>query len=1064
MRRWLYSLFFVFIVLCLNVGVASMQDEVTLSGQLTVLYGDPPQDSSLQPQVHVLLEDAQGNVIARVMMSYGQAMEYYLDQVEVTGRLAAPGDLIIQTAQPGVSQVIIASSIKRTSESIASQLVSGPQPWVNLLCKFSDIATEPKTPAQYQALFGTAYPGLDHYWQQISEGLINLAGTVTLNQWVTLPQPRSYYVVNNNPNLGQIMFDCTAAADALVNFTPFIGINVMLNEGIGCCAWGGSRVLTLDGQTKSYRTTWLPPWSQTHDVIAHEMGHGFGLPHSSGPADSPPSNLSIYVSQWDVMSDSNGTCAVSVTNYGCLGQGTIAYYLDTLGWLPVAQRIIVPTNTVQTFTLERLRLDLPSNGLLYARIPIGASTTQFYTVEVRELSGYDQNVPALAVVIHYVDLNTPSSNNTGPALVVDADDGNDNVNDAGARWLPGETFYDGVRGVEVAVLSQNGSTFSIRVRNNYFPSGTNTPTNTPTVTPTPIPVDNDLIQNAVVINNLPYTRNQSIAGATVTAGDPSPCSIGPSATVWYRYTSPVAQTVTVNTQGSNYDTVLGVYTGSPGSLAQVTCNDDAVPGSEVYSNVSFSASAGTAYYIMASSYDAVPYGNTLVVNVSGSAPANTPTRTPTRTSTPTVTQTPTVTRTPTATSTNVSEQNLIQNGTFDQLNGSNVPLYWTMYASPNLSLLQWQVQNGVLRFYRNPLPGQRSEAVVYQNTNAAFNANSGIRAEFELGNSSNVRKRVTVLVHEGNFTDLHVCTFWLPPNTPLRSYGIRTHTNVAWTNASLSVYASTADGVGHILLDNVGLFREASFVNRTLCDDPGSPAPGVGADGANFIDNPSFTTSIPLSGGSANNAWLPYGNPTSALVWRQLGGVFEFYRNGNSTTSAVVMQADSLQMPANVPVEITFQVGNSSNQRMRVMVILHQSSFQDLHACTFWLNPNTPTTSSYVIRTYATQNWTGGTTLSIYSASTGNGSGYTRVDNVSVRQRPSLNIVGTECYGPGSSPVDATFQPDEAVAIEPLTLEPTASAVPGQNNGQPELPVEATLPSADAGAGEGGMYEKPASP
>jgi hypothetical protein len=651
MRRWMYRLLFIFIAFCLQTEISFTQEEISLSGRLTVLYGDPPPDSSEEPQAYTLLEDAQGNIIAQVIATYGQVMDYYLDQVEVRGTLAS--DAFSQALH--APQVIVASSISRIEEGITSQLVSGSQPWVNLLCKFPDSNSEPRTPSQYQSMFSTTYPGLDHYWQQISESRVNLAGTVTLNQWVTLPRPRSYYVVNeDSPNLTQLILDCTAAADRLVNFAPFVGINVMLNMGIGCCAWGGSRFLTLDGQSKSYRTTWLPPWSQTYDVIAHEMGHGFGLPHSSGPADAPPTDLNVYVSQWDVMSDSNGTCAAWIPNYGCLAPGTIAYYLDRLGWMPEADRITIPNNTEQTFTLERLRLNLATNGLRYAHIPIGTSSTQFYTVEVRGLSGYDQNIPGQAVVIHFVDLAAPQRNNTGPALVVDADDGNNNVNDSGARWVAGETFYDSARNIEIAVLRQNGSYFTVRVRNNYTPA--------------------------------------------------------------------------------------------------------------------------------------------------------------------------TPTRTPTATATTVPAVNLLQNGSFSSLDSSGVPLHWTMYASPNKNLLQWQVVEGVLNFYRNPLPGERSEAVVFQNTNMAVDANSGLRAEFQMGNSSNVRKRVTVLVHEWNFSDLQVCSFWLPPNTPLRSYVIRTYTANAWTNASISFYASTADGLGSILLDNISLYRESEFVPRTLCDDPSFPA------------------------------------------------------------------------------------------------------------------------------------------------------------------------------------------------------------------------------------------------
>ena len=77
--------------------------------------------------------------------------------------------------------------------------------------------------------------------------------------------------------------DCTAVADADVFFPNFVGINMVFNGDLNGFAWGGGQTLALDGQTKSYRATWLPPWAHNPAVMAHEMGHGFGLPHSSGP-------------------------------------------------------------------------------------------------------------------------------------------------------------------------------------------------------------------------------------------------------------------------------------------------------------------------------------------------------------------------------------------------------------------------------------------------------------------------------------------------------------------------------------------------------------------------------------------------------------------------------------------------------------------------------------------------------------------------------------------------------------------------------------------------------------
>ena len=95
---------------------------------------------------------------------------------------------------------------------------------------------------------------------------------------------------------------------------------MMFNQDLDCCAWGGSTYLNLDGQSRMYRITWLPPWSyKNQGPIAHEMGHGFGLPHSSGPYGA------TYDSRWDVMSDVWGNCPpVSPTpTYGCVGTHTI---------------------------------------------------------------------------------------------------------------------------------------------------------------------------------------------------------------------------------------------------------------------------------------------------------------------------------------------------------------------------------------------------------------------------------------------------------------------------------------------------------------------------------------------------------------------------------------------------------------------------------------------------------------------------------------------------------------------------------------------------------------------
>ncbi|HYN35393.1 MAG TPA: hypothetical protein VEV82_00295, partial [Actinomycetota bacterium] len=67
--------------------------------------------------------------------------------------------------------------------------------------------------------------------------------------------------------------------------------------------------------------------------------------------------------------------------------------------------------------------------------------------------------------------------------------------------------------------------------------------------------------------------------------------------VWYRWTPASDRTVTIDTFGSDFDTMLAIYTGANyGSLALVTSNDDLV-GAGFTSRVRFSVFAGTTYQI-----------------------------------------------------------------------------------------------------------------------------------------------------------------------------------------------------------------------------------------------------------------------------------------------------------------------------------------------------------------------------------------------------------------------------------------------------------------------------------
>ena len=81
-------------------------------------------------------------------------------------------------------------------------------------------------------------------------------------------------------------------------------------------------------------------------------------------------------------------------------------------------------------------------------------------------------------------------------------------------------------------------------------------------------------------------------GATTEPGEPA---LG-GASVWFRWQAPVAEAVTFDTSGSEFDSLLAVYTGSSlGDLRQVASGDD-VDGLKT-SEAAFAAQAGSTYWI-----------------------------------------------------------------------------------------------------------------------------------------------------------------------------------------------------------------------------------------------------------------------------------------------------------------------------------------------------------------------------------------------------------------------------------------------------------------------------------
>ena len=429
------------------------------SGVFHMIFGDAPSGSGVPAVFGYALVDDQGQATELLVQeptlhALGGVRAINHQRVTVTGQPALTGT---PSAAPLLAvQTLQLHGAPRTAAAVAAEgAVGGSQPWVSLLCQFGDIPTIPRALSWFETLMlGTVPPGVDHYWRELSFNNVNLAGSIVLG-WYTLPQPRSYYIHGSPPALdfARAAADCTGVADADVYFPSFVGVNLMFNADLDGFAWGGSWTLARDGVVKNYRMTWVPPWGyENQGPIAHEMGHGFGLHHSSGPYTA------TYDSRWDVMSDIWDNCPPYDPVYGCVGPHTIAYHKDILGWIPPAQKYVATPNSRRTITLERVGQPTSSSSYLMAQIPIGSGAT-FYTVETRRFAGYDTKLPGEAVVLHRVNPVLSDRN----AQVVDPD-GDSNPNVGTAQWLPGESFVDPANGVTISVLSAAATSFDVSVQ------------------------------------------------------------------------------------------------------------------------------------------------------------------------------------------------------------------------------------------------------------------------------------------------------------------------------------------------------------------------------------------------------------------------------------------------------------------------------------------------------------------------------------------------------------------------------------------------------------------------
>ena len=455
-------------------GTASTHAQTIEQGLLQLEWGDPapvpPGQAKSKSRFNARLVKDDGS---RIALDPAQARKaagdlYVLANRRVAIAFGAPGKTA--SSAPTIEAIVPADRTAQSAPVTAASArvaaaapVNGVTRWVTLMCKFSDIGTEQKTQAFFQSQYGEGVGQLGHYWREVSYNKINLAGS-SAHGWFTLPQPRSHYVTEENgedkADLKKLFADCGAAADATVDFNSVQGVNMMFNGDLDGYAWGGGMCAPLEGRSNfCTRATWNPPWSFSNLApLAHEMGHGYGLPHS----DNSDGDSDTYDNPWDVMSD-GWYNAVSDSTYGTRPKHINVFQRHRLSWVDGARQQIIVLGDLATRDIALDYAHLAGSGnvqMLVLSLSPQADpyATVVYTLEARKREGpYEGALAGDAVIVHKVQAS-------GTAYSIDADVPPANrANNEGSMFKVGERWVTPEGSHAVSVKAQTATGFVVTV-------------------------------------------------------------------------------------------------------------------------------------------------------------------------------------------------------------------------------------------------------------------------------------------------------------------------------------------------------------------------------------------------------------------------------------------------------------------------------------------------------------------------------------------------------------------------------------------------------------------------
>ena len=352
------------------------------------------------------------------------------------------------------------------------------------------------------------------------------------------------------------------------------------------------------------------------------------------PAGSPlGTGTSLHAARfhsYDASSGTRGTLDLSVNMAGTTGTPTLEFdYINTSG--VDSLKVFVSTNGGTTFSASQLGLNLASTWA-HQTVNLPAGLTATTVVRLRGTGDFGfSDIGVDNVRVSYVTCGAASAlaatNVTPTGATVSFTPATAPTYTVTVTPAGGTPTTQTITASPVTLTGLTPATsYTVSIVSNCGGGLTSQPATLAFSTPAVAPV-NDECAGALTVpvqfgNCVTQTTSDNSA-ATTSAGAPTPsCSTTLNRDVWFKVTVPASGSLTVQTMaptgGSNItDTVINMYSGTCGTLAEIGCNDDT---NGLYSQIALTGrTPGEVLYIRAWAYSSTTSG---LIALCVTAPSN----------------------------------------------------------------------------------------------------------------------------------------------------------------------------------------------------------------------------------------------------------------------------------------------------------------------------------------------------------------------------------------------------------------------------------------------------------